>query len=158
MQHNSLVSVIVPVFNVAPYLAEALDSVINQTYRNLEIIVVDDGSTDDSGKICDEYAAKDNRIQIVHIKHQGVSVARNTGLDLMKGELVAFLDPDDAYKPEFIDTMVNTMYREKADIVLCGMTIYKTTKRMNTSGKKRILQLGGGATLTHRLEHSLMAS
>ena len=144
MQQNSLVSVIVPVFNVAPYLAEALDSVINQTYRNLEIIVVDDGSTDDSGKICDEYAAKDKRIKSIHQTNQGVSAARNLGLDLMKGELVAFLDPDDAYKPEFIDTMVNTMYREKADIVLCGMTIHKTTKKMSTAGKKHILKLGGG--------------
>lgn len=86
-----LVSVIIPVYNVKPYLREALDSVIHQTYRNLEIIIVDDGSTDGSGEICNQYQKSDLRIRVIHQANQGLSAARNTGLDTMHGDVVAFL-------------------------------------------------------------------
>ena len=94
---NELVSVIIPVFNVRPYLEEALDSVIHQSYENLEIIIINDGSNDGSGEICDEYAVKDKRIRVIHQENRGLSAARNAGLDCMTGDYVAFLDPDDAY-------------------------------------------------------------
>lgn len=90
-----LLSVIVPVYNVEKYLPKCLESIIKQTYKNLEIILIDDGSTDDSGKICDEYAEKDKRIKVVHQKNQGVSVARNKGLDLCTGDYITFVDSDD---------------------------------------------------------------
>ena len=83
---NLLVSIIVPVYNVAPYLEQCLDSIVNQSYRNLEIILVDDGSTDESGAICDRYAEQDGRIQVVHQKNKGLSGARNRGLDIASGE------------------------------------------------------------------------
>lgn len=78
---NDLISVIVPIYNVEKYLQECLDSIINQTYKNLEIILVDDGSTDNSGIICNEYAKKDNRIKVIHKKNGGLSSARNAGMD-----------------------------------------------------------------------------
>ena len=84
------VSVIIPVYNVAPYLREALDSVVNQTYTKLEILIIDDGSTDGSGEICDEYKEKDNRIRVIHQDNHGLSTARNMGLNLMTGDVVVF--------------------------------------------------------------------
>ena len=92
---QSMISVIIPVYNVDRYLRQCLDSVINQTYKNLEIILVDDGSTDNSGKICDEYALKDNRIKVIHKQNGGLSDARNTGLKYVSGEFCHFLDSDD---------------------------------------------------------------
>lgn len=115
---ESLISIIIPVYNAAPYLKEALDSVIGQTYENLEIIVVDDGSTDDSGSICDEYRT-DPRVIVIHQQHQGVSSARNAGLDRMTGEYVAFLDSDDAYDQSFMHTMLEVTLSENVDIVAC---------------------------------------
>ncbi len=94
---DPLVSVIVPVYNVLPYLQEALDSLIGQTYRELEIILIDDGSTDGSGDVCDEYAERDQRINVIHQENKGLSAARNVGLDEANGDYIAFLDPDDAF-------------------------------------------------------------
>lgn len=141
MERGMLVSVIVPVFNVESYLAEALDSVICQTYTNLEIIVIDDGSTDGSGRICDEYAGKDRRIRVIHQENRGLSAARNAGLDVMKGETVSFLDSDDAYYPEFIETMMTAMIRENAEIVTCKNSIQRTTGKMTGSRDEKIYPL-----------------
>lgn len=91
----NLLSVIVPVYNVEDFLPKCLNSLLNQTYKDLEIILIDDGSTDNSGKICDEYAERDNRIKVIHQKNQGVSAARNVGLDLSTGDYITFVDSDD---------------------------------------------------------------
>ena len=131
-----LVSVIVPVYNVLPYLREALDSVINQTYRNLEILIVDDGSTDGSGEVCDEYLS-DPRVIVIHQENKGLSGARNTGLDRMAGEYVAFLDSDDAFMPEMIERMVNAIIQNKVDMAVCGFFTCQTEKAMNTSGIRK---------------------
>ena len=92
---DSLISIIVPIYNVEKYLCECIESLINQTYTNLEIILVDDGSTDSSSAICDEYALKDERIVVIHNQNGGVSRARNAGLDIMTGEYVLLADSDD---------------------------------------------------------------
>lgn len=128
---DPLVSVIIPVYNVRPYLRESLDSVLAQTYQNLEILIIDDGSTDGSGEICDEYQQKDPRIRVIHQENRGLSAARNAGLDRMTGEIVAFLDPDDAFLPEMIRAMTDVMKRHRADIVCCKAAAFRTTRRMN---------------------------
>lgn len=113
-----VVSVIIPVYNVAPYLREALDSVVNQTYKKLEIIVVDDGSTDGSGTICDEWAQRDKRIRVFHKSHEGVSEARNMGLLKCKGQLIGFADADDWLEPDMIELLAGKL--NQADAVMCG--------------------------------------
>lgn len=90
-----MVSIIVPVYNVEEYLSECVDSVLNQTYSDIEVILVDDGSTDQSGNICDEYAEMDSRIKVIHKKNEGVSAARNTGIETASGERIIFVDSDD---------------------------------------------------------------
>ena len=131
LSENELISVIIPVYNVKSYLKEALDSVLNQTYRNLEIIIVDDGSTDGSGRICDVYAQKDARIKVIHQENMGLSAARNAGLEIMRGELVAFLDSDDAYCSNMICSMHTAMKKYGAEMVCCKYGEYKTTAKMN---------------------------
>ena len=123
------VSVIVPVYNVLPYLREALDSVIHQTYSKLEIVIVDDGSTDGSGAVCDEYKS-DARVRVIHQENRGLSGARNTGLDLMTGEYVSFLDSDDAFYPEMIETMLAALIDRDADMVSCGYAIVETEGKL----------------------------
>ena len=89
---NELISVIVPIYNVEKYLHQCLKSIINQTYKNLEIILVDDGSPDNCPKICDEYSRKDKRIKVIHKENGGLSSARNAGLDVVTGEYISFID------------------------------------------------------------------
>ena len=102
---NSLISVIIPVYNTKQYLGQCLDSLIKQTYRNLQIIIVDDGSTDGSGAICDEFAVRDGRITVVHQKNGGVSSARNTGLEIATGDWLFFLDSDDLLPTVSLETL-----------------------------------------------------
>lgn len=117
------ITVIVPVYNVENYVREALESVINQTYQNLEIIVIDDESKDSSGKICDEYAKKDSRITVVHQKNKGLSGARNTGLDLATGKYIMFLDSDDKFELDACENFYNEIEKTNADYVV-GNYIY----------------------------------
>lgn len=119
-KQGDLVSIIVPVYNVEKYLGKFLDSLIDQTYRNLQIILVDDGSGDSSGTICDRYAVQDNRIQVIHKKQSGVSAARNTGLEAVKGSYICFADSDDWIDEKMIETMYENMVEEKAQISIIG--------------------------------------
>ena len=100
-----LITVIVPIYNVENYLKKCLNSIINQQYKKLEILLIDDGSTDLSGKIADEYAVKDNRIKVVHKENGGLSDARNYGLKIMTGEYVTFIDSDDYVTEDYISYM-----------------------------------------------------
>lgn len=115
-----LISVIIPVYNVEKYVGKCLDSIIHQTYTNLEIIVVDDGSTDASGKICEDYANKDSRIKVIHQKNGGLSDARNTGIKNAHGQYVGFVDSDDWIEPETYESLYNNIVTYQAGISVCG--------------------------------------
>ncbi len=121
---DSLVSVIVPVYNVEKYLGECINSLLCQIYTNLEIILIDDGSTDSSGTLCDHYAEIDNRISVYHKKNGGLSDARNYGLDIATGEFIAFVDSDDYVSPYFIDRLRQVQKKTDSDIVICGFTSF----------------------------------
>lgn len=113
-----LVSVIVPAYNAEKYLGFCLDTVIAQTHKNLEIIVVDDGSTDNTGKICDEYANKDSRIKVIHQENKGLSSARNAALDIMTGEYIAFIDSDDFIEPQAIELLLFDCIEYNSEIII----------------------------------------
>lgn len=115
-----LVSVVVPVYGVEHYLRECVDSILSQTYTNLEVILVDDGSPDACGVICDEYAARDARIRVIHQVNGGLSVARNAALDIATGEYVGFVDSDDTIDPAMYEVLVSEALVANAEIVACG--------------------------------------
>ena len=112
-----MVSIIIPVYNVEQYLRECLDSVINQTYKEIQVILVDDGSTDNSGKICDDYAYRDERVSVIHKENGGLGDARNVGLENAYGEYIYFLDSDDYIKADAIEKMLSCCIDEGAEIV-----------------------------------------
>ena len=129
---DKLASIIIPVYNVEPYLKECLDSVINQSYKNLEILVVDDGSTDNSGSICDSYSY-DSRVTIFHQPNGGLSVARNTALDHASGEYIFFVDSDDFMHPDLVSKAVTSLEATNADIVIFGHI------RTQNNGSKEVI-------------------
>lgn len=123
---DNLISVVMPVHNVEKYLRQSIAGVINQTYKNLQIILVDDGSTDSSGKICDEYAENDNRITVIHQKNAGAGAAKNTGLCYIKGEYFSIIDSDDFIELDMYEKMHTYMQEFSADIVQCNFcNVYK---------------------------------
>ena len=123
--NGKLISVIVPVYNVEKYLRRSIDAIINQTYKNLEIILVDDGSTDRSGKICDEYAALDKRVKVIHKKNSGQAGAINLALDCANGEYIRFLDPDDYINKNFYKNLYILAEKYNTDITECSMVKVK---------------------------------
>lgn len=114
------VSIIMPVYRVEAWLRRALDSLVGQTYPHLEIFLVDDGSPDGSGAICDEYAQKDPRVKVLHQKNAGVSAARNAAFDRVTGDWIAFCDGDDWYEPDYVEKMLSAAQKEEADLVICN--------------------------------------
>ena len=115
-----LISVVVPIYKVENYLERCITSIVNQTYKNLEVILVDDGSPDKCPDICDEWEQKDSRIKVIHKKNGGLSDARNAGLKLAKGELISFIDSDDWINLRFFETLYEVMIQENSDIVQCN--------------------------------------
>ena len=102
-------SVIVPVYNIAKYLPECLDCILGQRFRDIEVIAVNDGSRDESGQILDEYSARDNRLKVIHQQNAGVSAARNAGIDVARGEYLAFLDSDDLWPPYALEWLISVI-------------------------------------------------
>lgn len=119
MNFNKLISVIVPVYKVEKYLPECIESIISQTYTDLEIILVDDGSPDSCGKICDAYAEKDNRIKVIHQKNRGLCGARNAGLGAAKGDYIGFVDSDDYISGDMYEYLASSLEKYDADVVSC---------------------------------------
>lgn len=117
-----MISVIVPIFNAEKYLHRCIKRILAQDYTDYELLLIDDGSTDNSGTICDEYAIKDNRIRVFHKENGGVSSARNWGLDNAIGEYIMFVDSDDYMLPGMLEVMLSTLESKKADLVICGTT------------------------------------
>ena len=143
-----MISIIVPVYNVEKYLRRCLDSIMGQTYKALDIIVVDDGSTDGCGKICDEYAEKDSRIRVFHTENHGLSAARNVGLDNLggKSEFIGFVDSDDWIEPDMYEHLLETSKKTGADLVSCsywkeypdGRKTKSFSKAMQIEGKEAL--------------------
>ncbi len=117
---KKLISVIVPVYNSRDYLPESIQSILAQTYPFLEVILVDDGSTDGSAQICDDFSVKDNRVSVIHKTNGGQSEARNCGLDAASGEYIGFVDSDDTVEPEIYEKLLGNMLKENAQISCCG--------------------------------------
>lgn len=120
-EKNDVISVIVPIYKVEEFLDECIQSIVDQTYQNLQIILVDDGSPDRCGEMCEDWARKDKRIEVIHKKNGGLSDARNVGLAEATGEFITFVDSDDWIEPQMYEIMVTTLIAEDADLVACGI-------------------------------------
>lgn len=115
-----MISVIVPVYKVEPYLRQCVDSILNQKYRDLEVLLIDDGSPDKCGEICDEYWKKDKRVRVFHTENRGLSAARNLGLKEARGDYIGFVDSDDWIEPEMYEVLLRRVEETGADITVCG--------------------------------------
>lgn len=136
-KNNVLVSAILPVYNVQEYLSAAVESLINQTYKNIEIILVDDGSGDNSGDVCDMLAEKFDNVVVIHKENGGAAEARNTGLDISQGKYVYFMDPDDWMKQNMIEAMVNSAEIHQSQLVMTGFTnVFEKNKTEVSFGDK----------------------
>lgn len=148
-----MISIIIPVYNVKPYLDECLRSIVRQEYADFECILVDDGSTDGSGALCDQWAGKDTRIQVIHQPNGGVSSARNRGLAQAKGEYISFIDSDDWVENDYLSTMMQRAEREKVDLVVCGLTQEFKDKNSRNYIPRQSLTF---ELTSHHVEHFVM--
>ena len=131
------ISVIVPVYNVEQYLERCVDSIINQTYKNLEIILVNDGSTDNSGKLCDELAKRDDRIRVIHKENGGLSDARNTGIEEAEADLIGFIDSDDYIDENMYELLIDNLRETNADLSMCGhYDVYNNVSEAQVTERK----------------------
>lgn len=115
-----MISIIIPVYNAEDYMERCINSVIDQTYQDIEIILIDDGSNDRSGKICDKYQMIDNRVKVIHKENQGVSAARNTGIDIATGDFIGFVDADDYIEKDMYEYLYKIINQNNADIAICN--------------------------------------
>ena len=136
-QENIQISVIVAAYNIEKYLARCLDSICSQTYHNLEIFVVDDGSTDKTPQICDEYAAKDERIRVIHQNNMGLSGARNSALKEASGEYIGYVDGDDYIEPDMYENMLDACLQNDAQLAICSYRQIGSEKEKNLFSGKR---------------------
>lgn len=145
------VSVIVPVYQVEKYLRQCLDSILNQTFMDMEVILVDDGSKDNSGKICDEYALKDHRVKVIHQKNMGLSDARNSGMNLMSGKYFMFVDSDDYVSEQMIEKLYTSAVETDADVVCCNFEYFwENNEKVSFSTKQKREELNSSEIFSHR--------
>lgn len=152
------ISIIVPIYNAEKYIHRCLDSLLAQTYKNFELILINDGSIDNSGKICDEYSQRDNRIKVIHKNNGGVASARQCGIENAKGEYTIHVDPDDWVESNMLEELYNKAIKEKADVVICDFyveekdkTTYREEKISEEENTENFLQ----NILLHKLHGSL---
>lgn len=136
MEQKNKISIIVPVYNVEEYVDECIKSIVSQTYENLEILIVDDGSRDESGEICDRWSERDSRVRVIHQENKGLSAARNTGIDAATGELIGFVDGDDVVFPNMYEELYKNMIRYRAQICCCGVKRGKSFELNNKNDMK----------------------
>ncbi len=145
---KELISVVIPIYNVEKYLRRCIDSVIKQTYENLEIILVDDGSQDNCAEICDEYAINDSRIKVIHKLNGGLSDARNSGIDIASGKYITFIDSDDYVTKDYIEVLYNALKADMTDLAISshkviyenGTVIEKATGEKSILSSKEVLE------------------
>ena len=162
---NDLITIIIPIYNVEKYLEKCINSVLEQTYRNIEVILVDDGSPDNCGKICDEYKKKDSRIIVIHKKNGGLSDARNKGIDIANGKYVYFLDSDDYIERDTIQYLYNNVCKYNAQIAIAGIRdIFENqskNKKYSDRSKEEIVKILNSKealeTMLYNTEFSNMA-
>ena len=123
MKTNELISIIVPIYNIEKHIVRCLDSILAQTYHNIEVILIDDGSTDNSGKICDQYSSADTRINVFHKQNGGLVSARNLGLESARGDYIGFVDSDDWIEPNMYERMYNNLKNNNSEICICNYII-----------------------------------
>lgn len=161
---KKLVSVIIPAYNIEDYIGRCLDSVLSQTYKNLEIIVIDDGSSDCTGEILDDYEKKNHRMKAIHKENGGVSSARNIGIDRANGDYIGFVDGDDWVDPKLFETLVKLINEENADIAHCGYQMvfpdrvdyyYNTGKRVIQTKEQGLKDLLAGEMIEPALYNKL---
>ncbi|MBU3179825.1 glycosyltransferase [Clostridium psychrophilum] len=136
---NPLISIIVPIYKVEAYIKNCLDSILSQTYKNLEVILVDDGSPDNCGNVCEEYSRKDKRVKVIHKKNGGLSSARNAGLDIAIGEYIGFIDSDDWIENDMYESLYNALIKYNADISVCGRYIVQGSRITTISDSEKAL-------------------
>ncbi|MCU7212133.1 glycosyltransferase family 2 protein [Turicibacter sanguinis] len=134
----SKISIIVPIYNVEKYLSKCVDSILNQSFKDFELILVNDGSTDESGKICDAYSLKDKRIKVIHQSNKGVGSARNVGINCAIGEYIAFIDPDDYIHENMYEILYKASIKDEADIVICNFYLVDEQTEMLLDSKPSI--------------------
>ena len=133
-----LLSVIIPVYNAQKCLTKCLNSIIRQTYTNIEVLVIDDGSTDKSALICDEFAKKDNRVKVIHLENRGVSSARNMGIKMSQGKYVTFVDADDYIEPKMYEVLINDLESNNADIAMCNSFSCRDKMKFKLNRKMKV--------------------
>ena len=137
--NSDLISIIIPVYNVQDYLKECVDAIINQSYSNIEVILVNDGSTDNSPAICDEYSKKDSRIKVIHKKNEGPAMARNAALDIASGKYLNFIDSDDLIHKDMISILYNNLINNDADISICNYQSFFDTVKEESINKDDVI-------------------
>jgi len=137
---KDIISIVVPIYNVEKYLDKCIDSITNQTYKNLEILLIDDGSTDDCPKICDKWAKKDSRIKVYHKKNGGLSDARNYGIERAKGKYIGFIDSDDWVELDMYENLYREIVNNEVDIVICGRFIeYENSYTIEQKANEKVI-------------------
>ena len=150
------VSIIIPTYNSEKYLKRCINSICNQTYKNIEIIIIDDGSTDNTFNICEEYSKKDDRVKFIHKKNEGVSVARNIGIENANGKYIMFVDSDDWIENNTVEILYNISKKEKADIVQCNF--YYAYPKMKEIKRTEMNPKEGYITEKERIQLNLISS